>query len=84
MRKFIRNDYTFIKRLDRIADKYLNLHKEECSLTSRRSVSYFHMYMKIKDSICDIKENMRLNALQKINDGCDVNWKKEYEYIFTK
>lgn len=81
MRKFIRNDYTLINRLERLSQKYLNLHNK-CSTVNKKSVNYFRMYMRIQRVVEEIKEDMRLNALQKINDGCD--WKKEYDCIFSK
>ncbi len=81
MRKFIRNDYTLINRLERLSQKYLNLHNE-CSTFNKKSINYFRMYVRTQRTIEDIKEDMRLNALQKINDGC--NWKKEYDCIFSK
>lgn len=81
MRKFIRNDYTFIMRLERLQNTYRT---KDCggSISSDLSSRGYKMYCRIDGWIDSIKEDMILNALQKINDGCD--WKTEYECIFTK
>ena len=62
-----RNDFTFIERLDKIADKYLELQKEQVTL-NKHNVKYYHMHNKIKNYINEIKEEMKLKALQKIID----------------
>lgn len=67
MRKFIRNDYTFIKRLEKIGDKYLAQNNDN-SIISTTGTSGLKMYLRIHNFIDEIKEDMRLNALQKIND----------------
>lgn len=75
MRKFIRSDYTFIKRLEKLKQKYLNQSNIILSSNSR-------MYLKIDGWIDDIKEDMRLRVLEEISSS-DV-WKMEYECIFKK
>lgn len=80
MRKFIRNDYTFIKRLELLVCKYDVMYHE--ATTNKEQDQFSEIHYNIRKWIKDIKEDMRLNALQKINDGCD--WKTEYECIFTK
>ena len=52
--------------------------------TDKDQTRYSDIHYNIRMWIKDIKEDMRLMALQKINDGCDVNWNKEYECIFNK
>lgn len=67
MSKPIRNDYTFVKRLERIADKYMLLHHEASSDTICRK--YYRICTKLYDWIDEIKEDMRLQSLQNINDN---------------
>lgn len=62
-----RNDFTFIERLDKIADKYLELQKEQVVL-DKHNIRYFRMYDKIKNYISEVKEEIKLKALQKIID----------------
>lgn len=81
MGDLIRNDYTFIQRLERVRQKYLK-QEQSNSVSSHLGSQGFRMYLNIYDWIKDIKEDMRLNALQNINDSGE--WKKEYECIFTK
>lgn len=80
MRKFKRNDYTFIKRLELLVCKYEYMYHE--AATNKEEDRYSDIHYNIRVWIKEIKEDMRLRALQKINDGCD--WKKEYECIFNK
>jgi hypothetical protein len=70
MRK-LRNDYTFIKRLEKLVHKYENLYYK--AATDKEENRYSEIHYNIRIWIKDIKEDMRLNALQKINDGIDVN-----------
>jgi hypothetical protein len=81
MRKFIRNDYTFIKRLERLQNTYRTKDRGG-SISSDLSSKGHRMYCRINRWIDDIKEDMRLNALQNINDSGE--WKKEYDCIFNK
>lgn len=68
-RKFIRNDYTFIKRLESLVFKYEHLYHE--ATKDKDQTRYSNIHYNIRIWIKDIKEDMRLNALQKINDRCD-------------
>jgi hypothetical protein len=77
-RKFIRNDYTFIKRLELIACKYEKLYYSTSK--DKEQTRYSDINYNVKQWIKVIKEDMRLLALQKINDGGE--WKKEYECVF--
>lgn len=81
MRKFIRNDYTFIKRLERIGQKYLK-QEQNSSVSSYLGSQGLRMYLHTGDWVKNIKEDMKLNALQKINDSGERN--KEYKCIFNK
>lgn len=81
MRRIIRNDYTFINRLEKIRHKYIEQNKKY-SLSTQLGTQGFRMSIHIYEWIEEIKEDFRLSVLQKLNDGCD--WKKEYECIFTK
>ena len=67
MSKPIRNDYTFVKRLEKIADKYMELQREASSDTTCRK--YFKICMKLYNWIDEIKEDMRLQSLQKTNNN---------------
>ena len=78
MKRFIRNDYTFIKRLELLVCKYENLYY--LAETNKEQDRYSEIHYN-RQWIKDIKEDMRIRALQKINDGCE--WKKEYECIFN-
>ena len=80
MRKFIRNDYTFIKRLELLVCKYEKLYFD--ASTDKEQTRYSEIHYHIRMWINNIREDMKLKVLQKINDGSD--WKKEYECIFTK
>jgi hypothetical protein len=79
--KTMRNDYTFIKRLEKLVCKYENLYHEAAIHNYKEDDRYSQIHYNIRIWIKDIKEDMRLRALQKINDGCD--WKKEYECVFS-
>jgi hypothetical protein len=69
-RRFIRNDYTFIKRLEKLVSKYEKMYyiATKDKDQTRYSDIHYHIRMWIKD----IKEDMRLQALQKINDGQNI------------
>ena len=66
MKKFIRNDYTFIKRLELLVCKYENMYHQ--TSINKEQDRYSEIHYNIRMWIKDIKEDMRLNALQKIND----------------
>lgn len=71
----IRNDYTFINRLKKLNQKYL----KQANITPSPN---FKMCLNIDNWINSIKEDMRLKALQRINEG-DI-WKKEYDCTFDE
>jgi hypothetical protein len=77
-----RNDYTFIKRLEKLVYKYEYLYHEAVIHNYKEQDRYSDIHYNIRQWIKEIKEDMRLRAMQKINDGCD--WKREFECIFTK
>jgi hypothetical protein len=82
-RNIIRNDYTFIKRLEKLVCKYEDLYHEAVIHNYKEDDRYSEIHYNIRLWIKDIKEDMRLRALQKINDGYNVSWNKEYECIFS-
>lgn len=72
MRKFIRNDYTFINRLERIQARYLK-QEQGSSISSYLSSQGLRMYLKIGRWIDDIKEDMRLKLNQRLLDVMNKN-----------
>ena len=80
MRKFVRNDYTFITRLELLVCKYASMYSESTSSKEEDRISEIHY--NIRMWIKDIKEDMRLKALQKINSN--EAFKMEYKCVFTK
>jgi hypothetical protein len=68
MRKLIRNDYTFINRLEKIRHKYIAQNKEY-SLSTQLGTQGYRMSIHTYEWIEDIKEDFRLAVLQKLNEA---------------
>jgi hypothetical protein len=75
---FIRNDYTFINRLEKVRQKYIEQNKKY-SLSTQLGTQGFRMSIHTYEWIEEIKEDFRLKVLQILNNGC--NWNKDCEYI---
>lgn len=67
MSRFIRNDYTLVNRLQRLADKKLEQEKS-MSTFSKELIPVFRIHMKINKLIDDIKEDMKLKLNQRLSD----------------
>jgi hypothetical protein len=72
MRKFIRNDYTFVTRLQRLADEKLEQEKN-ISIFDKKLAPVFRIHMKIEKWIDDIKEDMQLKLSQRLSDSINKN-----------
>jgi hypothetical protein len=79
MEKYLRNDYTLIIRLKRLASKKLKQEKN-MGLFDKRIPQVFRIRMNINNLIEEIEEDMRQRALYELSRSSD--WKKEYECIF--
>ena len=74
MMRFIRNDYTFINRLEKIRQKYIEQNKKY-SLSTQLGAQGFRMSIHVYEWIEEIKEDFCLSVSQKLNDGCEMDIK---------
>lgn len=60
----IRDDLTFIERLEHIKEKHLKLSYETTWSFSRKAMSETRLYIKLYRKIDKLKENLRLKAYE--------------------